>query len=152
MSKKVKSNPQKPSETDRGAHHEVGGEHSVQWKKIAEDAGKEKHGYGIGDCWFESHDTRIHRVLCDRHFWWDVTQHLFLPLAIVIKFSSINKNLHRLRSDPSSKKLASIWLRKLLGFAAAWCAFVATIVAWKASGLVVSNASDHLLRNISTVT
>ena len=118
----------------------------------AKHTGREALGYGIGESWFESQETRIDKVLIDRHFWWDVLQHIFLPIAILFRFSLITENLTALRCDPSSKKLASIWLRKLVGFAAAWFAFIATIVVWKASGQDVSNTSDHLLRNISTVT
>ena len=111
----------------------------------------QSHGYGIGESWFEVEETRIEKVLCSGVFWWRVFQYTMLPFTVLYKMSTLNENLASLRSDSSSEKLAGIWFRKLLGYSAAWFALVATIVVWEATGHDVSNAGDHLLRNISTV-
>jgi hypothetical protein len=108
-------------------------------------------GYGLGETWFEIQDFKLEKIFLNKRFWWDVVQHVFFPLIVISKFSLLTQNLAALRSDTSSQKLASIWLRKLLGFAAAWIAFVSTMVVWKLSGQDVSNVGDHLLRNISMV-
>ena len=108
-------------------------------------------GYGLGDTWFEFQDFKLEKIFLDKRFWWDVVQHIFLPLVIISKLSLLIHNHAALCSDISSHKLASIWLRKLLGFSAAWVAFVSTMVVWQFSGLDISNVGDHLVRNISMV-
>jgi hypothetical protein len=108
-------------------------------------------GYGLGETWFEIQDFKLEKIFLDKRFWWDVLQHVLLPLVLISKSSLLLHNLAALRADTSSQKLASIWLRKLLGFSAAWFAFVSTMVVWKLSGQDVSNVGDHLLRNISMV-
>jgi hypothetical protein len=111
----------------------------------------QRHSYGIGECWFEGEETRIENVVFNPLFWFRIFQYFVLPLAVLNRIAVLNGNLEALRSDPSSQKLAGIWVRKLVSCAAAWIALFATGVLWAVSGHDVSNVSDHVLRNISTV-